>query len=429
MKLPPSGVAFSAAAMTAVAVLLPGATASADDSSVSYDAIASSYGFQSLYSNPSIPTGITLEGSGPVSQSSLNTLGSSKGFASLPYPGDVAVGFPSIAGGLTGLPIPPYPFYVASQHGSPQPEPVAFPGYTLTSRSLADQSQSSVEAQQANGFFSRAETVDSVGTVTAVADANFNVIQIGPALTLSGVRSEAKTVFTPDGKLTKTSSLSVGRFIASGLAIVIPPSAPAPYGGTTMAAPELSLSNGKFVVTLPFAGGTQQYDVPAKSVFDGLAAVGIKGTFHEAQSSETGIVSPTMTFETVFPAAPENPLYNGPTTVIYRIGLTSSSIQGRVDSLNTAGSGGASAVTPSGVDSVAAPAQLPDLGVDAAGVVLPPVPATVDLGIAQAGAVQAASSISNPRPSLAWFYLVLVGVAALGLLAGGVCIRSRGVRT
>ena len=57
-----------------------------------------------------------IDGGGPVSQSTFSSAGSSQAFASLPYPGSTAVSGPGLLTGITGLPIPPYPFYAGAPH-------------------------------------------------------------------------------------------------------------------------------------------------------------------------------------------------------------------------------------------------------------------------------------------------------------------------
>src|ERR1041384_2164151 len=82
----------------------------------SYEAVASAEGFRFSWGAPGfVAVDTFIDGGGPVSQSVIDGLGNSRAFASLPYPGDLAISGPGLLAGLTGLPSPPpYPFYVQS---------------------------------------------------------------------------------------------------------------------------------------------------------------------------------------------------------------------------------------------------------------------------------------------------------------------------
>ena len=68
-----------------------------------------------------------------MSQSTFSSVGSSQAFASLPYPGSTAVSGPGLLTGITGLPIPPYPFYAGASHPTQPQQEVTDPsgGYDL----------------------------------------------------------------------------------------------------------------------------------------------------------------------------------------------------------------------------------------------------------------------------------------------------------
>src|SRR5437870_1262081 len=54
-----------------------------------------------------------IDGGGPVAQSTVQP-GSRKSFASLPYPGGTAIGFPGVFGFLFGVVPPGYPLFVSA---------------------------------------------------------------------------------------------------------------------------------------------------------------------------------------------------------------------------------------------------------------------------------------------------------------------------
>ncbi len=103
----------------------------------SYEAVASAEGFRFSFGAPGfVAVDTFIDGGGPVSQSVIDGLGNSRAFASLPYPGDLAITGPGLVAGLTGLPSPPpYPFYVSSSHPTTPEGKVEQPGYALNANS------------------------------------------------------------------------------------------------------------------------------------------------------------------------------------------------------------------------------------------------------------------------------------------------------
>ena len=109
----------------------------------SYEAVASAEGVRFSFGAPGfVAVDTFIDGGGPVSQSVIDGLGNSRAFASLPYPGDLAISGPGLLAGLTGLPSPPpYPFYVSSSHPTTPEAKVAQPGYELVATSAESSSQ------------------------------------------------------------------------------------------------------------------------------------------------------------------------------------------------------------------------------------------------------------------------------------------------
>jgi hypothetical protein len=186
----------------ATVLFVPFAGAQGDDEGLRYQAFASADAarFGLLVPGASAVDQI-IDAGGPVAQAVLNSLGTSAGFASQPYPGELALIGPGLGATLLGLPQPPsYPFIAASRHpSSPEAhvEPTAF--YRLFSKS--DQIASSAEARSghtapdgsSNGGFSQAgASVVREGTrVTAEASNRAEALTAGP-LRLGAVVSRAK---------------------------------------------------------------------------------------------------------------------------------------------------------------------------------------------------------------------------------------------
>lgn len=454
-----------AAARAAVLALTVGAggalvlTTPARAADSSFDATASAYGVNNGISNPSFPLNLVLTGSGPASYAHLTSLGGSDAFASFPYPGDTLVGAPGLASGLFGVSFPNYPLYVATSSGD-EPKSANYPGIALDARSdgLTSESRALVGAD-VSGFDSTSRVqVNSDGGVTSDAGTVFSGLDFGGALSLSGVRSLARVVADGNsGKLERTSRLSIASISVPGLKFTVPPQTPGtvplpipvpgfgqvaplefppvpvPSGGQTFEAPALGFTDGVFTMTLP-GQGDQKYAVPSKPVLDAFAAQGIAVTFQQAAMTDNGgIIAPAITFDSDFPAPPENPFYNGKTHASYTLGgsfaqVSYDVLDAGVEAFGAAPSGGAPAAV--GVDSASA---LP------AGEVGAVIPSAVDpvtgaavtpTQIIATTATARANLIALRSPSLAAdtadIYLALIAVG-LGVLVTGTILRRLGV--
>lgn len=465
-------IRFSALSLAAVlgggALLVSGGTAQADVEDITFDAITSAYGVEFRLTNPSIPTGIPIEGSGPTSQAELNSLPQSAAFASLPYPGDTGANITGPVKAISGLPVPDYPLYIQSSNGSPPPQSGSFPGIDLSANSTDNLSTAKAVAfTDAAGYVAESTVTQSrEGAVTAASTAIQNGLQIGGVLTLSGVLSSARAELDQFGKLTMSSNLTVSRFIAPALNITLPesfqppnsPPIPNPFKGQVLQSPDLSFTEGTFFVTIPGAG-PQKYEVPEAAVVDAFKAIGVDASFQDAITTDVGVTAPILVLSSVLPAPPANQLYNGETPITYTIGRTSASITGAaVTSTDAAGTGTGGTI---GADTDAGTGSAPTLdqgaaggGTDLAGlpagvtpladpglgglptaVGAPPASLvdtaldTVDLAPAPNRAEQFVTAQSGRElPDIAPFYFVLIAAAVLGLF-GGQILAYVGVRS
>ena len=97
---PRTGVVLMALGSATVAATLftPSARAAG-----SFQAAAIAEGVRYTVTVPGAPLSDQIaDAGGPVAQASLDSLGTSRGFASLPYPGDTATGLPGLVAGFTG---------------------------------------------------------------------------------------------------------------------------------------------------------------------------------------------------------------------------------------------------------------------------------------------------------------------------------------
>ncbi len=438
----------SVLALGAAAALMIAPPAQAADRS--FDAVASAYGINNGISNPSLPLNLVLTGSGPVSSAHLTSFGGSDAFASFPYPGDTVVGLPGLASGVFGVPFPNYPLYVSTSAGD-EPRSVNYPGIALSSRSEALVTESrALVGTDVSGFDSNSRIgVEGDDGVTSQASTVFKTLQFGDYLTLSGVRSLAKVVADGStGDLTRTSELSIGAIHAPGLKLDLPeqtpgtvplpvpvpglgqvpplqfPPMPVPQGGTTLAAPNLGFTNGVFTVAVPGQEG-QRYAVPSESVIKAFADQGMKVTFQQAFETRNGVVAPAITFETDFPAFPENPYYNGPTHATYTLGGSFAEVAFDVIDADTGPAGtesGLPAGTDSGVGAALDAAAAP--GAVAPGLLPSTEQAALGLTPGQTllGTAQRANLVALRSPSLTAdtqnIYLAVVALALTVLMAG-----------
>src|SRR5882724_4013701 len=108
--------------MLAVTAVLTGQgpPAQADDAGLRYQAFATADGLRlGLLIPGASAVDQIIDAGGPVAQAVLNSLGTSAGFASQPYPGELVLIGPGLGATLLGLPQPPsYPFIAASRHPS-----------------------------------------------------------------------------------------------------------------------------------------------------------------------------------------------------------------------------------------------------------------------------------------------------------------------
>ena len=159
------GSALLAPAVLTVATSVAGG-AGAPAQPSSYEAVASAEGVRFTFGAPGfVAVDTFIDGGGPVSQSVIDGLGNSRAFASLPYPGDLAISGPGLLAGLTGLPSPPpYPFYVSSSHPTTPEAKLAQPGYSLLAKSTEASSEGSTMTGGGSGSGASASAIGSTLT-------------------------------------------------------------------------------------------------------------------------------------------------------------------------------------------------------------------------------------------------------------------------
>src|SRR5437879_6175420 len=189
----------------------------------SYEAVASAEGFRVSFGAPGfVAVDTFVDGGGPVSQAVIDGLGNSRAFASLPYPGDLAISGPGLLAGLTGLPSPPpYPFYVSSSHPTTPESKLAQPGYGLAAKSAESSSEGSTMTGGGSGNGASASAVGSTvtdattsrdaasGVVTAVATGTADIVNIGGVLRIGQVDARAKVTRGPGTEPTREATFVI----------------------------------------------------------------------------------------------------------------------------------------------------------------------------------------------------------------------------
>ena len=379
-----AGAAVITAALVAGAVALPGASANA---SPTYEAFARANLSELTIENPSIPTGIAIEGGGPSAQARQDSLGTRDANAQFPYAGDSVPGLPGTGAALFGFPAPPYPFQALTNAGS-APSTVGYPGLRLRAESgdFTTLANGTIGEPSSLGAESIARIDEARnGDVTVTASTVASGLDLGPYGTLSNVETVATVIANSiTGSLTRSSNTSIGRISVPGLNIDIPaetpgavpipipipgvpnqdplifPPFPVPAGGTSLHDPDIGIQNGFFTVT-QFSDGTRQtYIIPTESGLAAFKAAGVTISFQAPEELAGGIIAGTYRFAWTAPAPAENTYYNGETKFTQATGLVLANVNlqpaqdyagfpGATDGAELPG-----ASLPGGVDSIGA---------------------------------------------------------------------------
>jgi hypothetical protein len=285
------------------ALLTAGALAPAPaNAESSFTALSSATTVDVTVSNTDFPVVTAIEAAGPSSGSSLDSTGQGTAFAADPYPGTTVAELPGVVAGLTGLPIPADPTYVATTSDD-SPAEFVKPGIELqaacTSGTKPRCRASALSGSDPATTTAHASiTQSSSDAVTATAQATTSDLSIPGGVTLSGVFTSA-TAELSNGRLRRRSDLTVSRLTVAGT-------------------PAFSLSGGKLVVA-----GTEA-PVPFSSLVAALRSVGVEATLFAASSTKDGIVAPVLRLSTVLPGAPA--VLSKPSRVVYTLGGADASV-------------------------------------------------------------------------------------------------------
>lgn len=396
---------LGAALSGVLTVLLAGGAAGQDPALVAYDASSSAMGVQVELEVPGAPISSNLfDGGGPLAQAGIDGLGTSQGYAALPYPGDTVNTLPGLVLPLLGLPaLPPYPLQVSSQNLLRPQDDVSLGALSL--RASSDDLASSALARAGGGstglfvvgtIEAAADAVADPDTldVTATAHSSVESLSIAGVLSIGSVRASATAVRGADGVTEASSTFEVDGLTVAGLHLglsdegILLPGSSVPLLGTDGLSPVLD-PLGITLEVLPqdeFDGGVRSRGLAITIPAPGTLAQGrITLTLGRATATSTSAA-----------ALPEPAL-------------------GSVDP------GGATAPAPAAPRSPASPASvaLPSgIGSTGPGAASPAAPVVSPVAVA-AGAVETLRVSS--------FYLVLVGGAFAGVVSTAL-LRTFGVK-
>jgi hypothetical protein len=158
-----------------------------------------------------------LDPGATVAQASLDSLGSSSGFASHPYAGELITGAPSLVNGAAPVPtnLPDYPLYAASTYPSKPDSHVAAGPIALDATSRQVETRSS-STDGANRTTASVAADQSSEVVTSRAETVLAGIQLSNAVDISGIRTAAVVRRSAGGSLNRSTEFSIARLSVLG---------------------------------------------------------------------------------------------------------------------------------------------------------------------------------------------------------------------
>ena len=369
----------------------------------SFAALASASAVDTTVANDDFPLVPVLEAAGPSAGTSWDSTGQGTAFAADPYPGTTVAELPGTAAGLTGLPVPAYPLFVATT-ADDAPADYSGPGVELHATCAGSGARGCRSASLAGSDPATTQARSSViqpsdDEVVATAFADTADITLPGGVTLSGTHTSA-TVTVKNGRLSRRSELTVARLTV----------------GDSQA---FTIRNGKVVV----AGS--EVPVPFATLAAALHTAGVEADLISGSTSRWGVVAPVLRLSTVLPAGPA--VVTHPTAVVYTVGGADASVTVGAFRINASGGLRHEPVTTTGTSTPsAAIGAAPALGGPAAasslpGVAAPERPVAAQLApAAPAGAPTQLFDVSD-----IYLALVLCGVVWFGATQA---LRILGVR-
>jgi len=262
------GVATVAAGLPLVAF----AAMAPADSSSSFSGVASADGLRITTSAPGfLVVEDFIDAGGPTAQAAVSDVEGNRGFASVPYPGELAIAGPGLFAIATGQQFPGhYPFYVASAHPTTPKNEYDVPGLSMKTQSDAGSSSSEAAFGPPDGTpggaKSSAKVVHGAEGMTSEASGAADLLKVGP-VEVAGFKSKASVTRAPGGEPQRSSSME--------------------FSVMKVGDTPVGVRDGQFVVagtTMPLSGFA-----PAQKA---LADAGVSVEVVQATKTDDGVVSP-----------------------------------------------------------------------------------------------------------------------------------------
>ncbi len=375
-----------------------------------FDASAAADGVRVRLEVPGAPlTARLVDVGAPTAQAAATSIGTSRGFAALPDPGELVQSAPGLAVGLFGqgagglppiaLPtLPEYPLRVVSDVGGAQHPRLGEGIYQLAADSVENHSNASATGGLQTGVAGNIALVRAStdvghrkddGSVVATGTTDVQALTIGP-LSIGRVTSVA-TVTLQNGTVEPTSSLHISALRIAGIDVAID-------------AAGLQLAS----VPVPLPIGDTLAGV--------LAGAGIDVRLMPAEEFDNAVIAPTLVISTKV----ETDIGTEPGTLSITLGGASATLTGPASGDELGLIDADRGVDLSGsADGSSLGGDLPGLGSPGVGVSSPPIVSATPTGSDDLQLVGVFDIQST--------YLALAGCAA-GLYALGQLIRLLGVR-
>jgi hypothetical protein len=337
-----------------------------------------------------------------VAQARIDSLGTTQGFASSPYPSQSVVLLPGLIAGITNgqtsALIPPYPLIAATSATMPS-DHRELGTLVLDAESSPGNSRGSVTDGVTRGL---ARTTADDDTVVARAETSITSLQLTSTLSLDGVHTVAEARRSSEGKVTLSSSFEVAGLTIFGRRVALTPTALSLLGTEVPLGVDLSSVLGQLLSSLAGQGTTIAF-VPATRTADTITSAGLSITSNVAVPPEI--------------ASGLKEVRAGVT-----VGFASASVSNGVEGGVTGPAGPATDEAPL----LAAPSITPGIGFDA-----PVLRTPTATGGVRPAAAPTGVSAGHPLPvdiSLSGLYPVLALGAAIGVGLVNL-IRHLGVRS
>ena len=260
-----------------------------------FTATASAMGIRIKVTIPGGPlTNTPVDSGGPTAQATLDSLGTSQGFAAFPDPGAFVLSVPGLVAGLlaagpAGIPpiplpaLPAYPLFVATDAPLTPTASVGAGPYELTARSDDHSSQAEATAGLRSSAFGSLSLLHSQASVVATADGSVTAhaaselegLTLGP-LSIGVVRSTASIARANDGTVTPTTSLSIDLLRVGGIAVKLATSGPGDSLALDVAGIPVPLPIDAFLQGLLSAAGITLEVLPQRPLEDGVSAAALR---------------------------------------------------------------------------------------------------------------------------------------------------------